>query len=180
MKRSLTEIAGMALKAARGAGVPLGHAEDFATAVRNLAATSPAELDCVALALAPPHNVATLENDNAIRNARVAVAGPCAIDLLQCGTPEITLYDVDAPMLLRSMVAVANQERDVAIAVRQDGANACLTTATKVEELQSSVAPVDIDDKIWASWDSYAANTYVPATEASRLGGAGAGLTDND
>jgi hypothetical protein len=31
-----------------------------------------------------------------------------------------------------------------------------------------------------AKWQALAAKTYVPETEQSRLGGAGAGLNDND
>ena len=44
----------------------------------------------------------------------------------------------------------------------------------------SQSGPVDIDDEIWEGLSALAHRTYVPATEASRLKGAGAGLTDND
>ena len=40
--------------------------------------------------------------------------------------------------------------------------------------------PVDIEDEIWEGLSTFAHRTYVPASEASRLKGAGAGLTDND
>jgi hypothetical protein len=36
------------------------------------------------------------------------------------------------------------------------------------------------NDEIWEALGRFAHRTYVPATEASRLKGAGAGLTDND
>jgi hypothetical protein len=39
---------------------------------------------------------------------------------------------------------------------------------------------VYISDENMAKWQALAAKTYVPETEQSRLGGAGAGLTDND
>jgi hypothetical protein len=39
---------------------------------------------------------------------------------------------------------------------------------------------VDIGDEIWEALSAFAHRTYVPASEASRLKGAGAGLTDND
>lgn len=42
------------------------------------------------------------------------------------------------------------------------------------------LGPVDIADEIWEALSGFAHRTYVPATEASRLKGAGAGLTDND
>lgn len=37
-----------------------------------------------------------------------------------------------------------------------------------------------VDPKLWERLQAHAARTYVPATEASRLKGAGAGLSDND
>ncbi len=40
--------------------------------------------------------------------------------------------------------------------------------------------PVDIADEIWESLSAFSHRTYVPASESSRLKGAGAGLTDND
>lgn len=39
---------------------------------------------------------------------------------------------------------------------------------------------VDIACDLWEALNEFASRTYVPATEASRLKGAGAGLTDND
>lgn len=41
-------------------------------------------------------------------------------------------------------------------------------------------APLEIPDPIWRALEKYAHRTYVPATEAARLTGAGAGLHDND
>ena len=38
----------------------------------------------------------------------------------------------------------------------------------------------DVDPMDWQVLGKYAALTYVPETDASRLAGAGAGLTDND
>jgi hypothetical protein len=40
--------------------------------------------------------------------------------------------------------------------------------------------PVQVDDAVWAALQKFAARTYVPASEQSRLMGAGAGLLDND
>jgi hypothetical protein len=37
-----------------------------------------------------------------------------------------------------------------------------------------------MNEEIWEALGRFAHRTYVPATEASRLKGAGAGLTDND
>jgi|GEM_PF-913007 len=40
--------------------------------------------------------------------------------------------------------------------------------------------PVEIDDTGWSRLSEFAFRSYVPESEASRLSGAGAGLTDND
>jgi len=37
-----------------------------------------------------------------------------------------------------------------------------------------------VSDQLWIQLSDLASKTYVPATEASRLSGAGAGLNDND
>ena len=37
-----------------------------------------------------------------------------------------------------------------------------------------------VDETAWATLNAFAHRTYAPATEASRLSGAGAGLSDND
>ena len=49
-----------------------------------------------------------------------------------------------------------------------------------VHPAQRGTADVDIDDEIWEALGVFAHRTYVPATDASRLKGAGAGLNDND
>ena len=43
-----------------------------------------------------------------------------------------------------------------------------------------ATGPITIAEDIWAELDVLAAHSYVPATDASRLSGAGAGLSDND
>jgi hypothetical protein len=42
------------------------------------------------------------------------------------------------------------------------------------------VGPVEIPTDVWSTLTQLAAMTHVPATDASRKSGAGAGLTDND
>lgn len=39
---------------------------------------------------------------------------------------------------------------------------------------------VSVDAAIWQALDAFAHHTYAPATEASRISGAGAGVSDND
>lgn len=180
MIRSLTEIEAMILKAARGAGMPLGHAEDFAVAGRFLAATRPAQLDAIGTALGADFAPAKLQNDCLIDDAATAISAPLAIDTMLCGVAKIRLQGVDAPALFHAYLAVACHERGLQVDVLHNGRTITLTASSEVEVLRAKSAAVEVSDEIWTVWDSYAANTYVPATEASRLAGAGAGLTDND
>jgi hypothetical protein len=46
--------------------------------------------------------------------------------------------------------------------------------------LSEKLEPVEVDDALWQELQAFAARTYVPASEQSRLKGAGAGLRDND
>lgn len=57
-----------------------------------------------------------------------------------------------------------------------------LVSARRLQELrQTTIAQgCKINDPVWSKLQSLAHNTYVPISEASRLSGAGAGLTDND
>lgn len=48
------------------------------------------------------------------------------------------------------------------------------------QKLVTETGAVDIDDTGWARLSEFAFRSYVPESDASRLSGAGAGLTDND
>lgn len=56
--------------------------------------------------------------------------------------------------------------------------NEAVVTSTRAP-IASSLA-LDVDDHLWLRCKKLASLTHVPSTEASRLAGAGAGLTDND
>jgi hypothetical protein len=43
-----------------------------------------------------------------------------------------------------------------------------------------ALSRIDLTDDIYAEWNALAARLLVPESDASRLSGAGAGLTDND
>lgn len=48
------------------------------------------------------------------------------------------------------------------------------------KEINPIIGEVTVDDHSWAAVERYAHRTYVKATDASRMAGAGAGLVDND
>lgn len=174
MKRSLNEISGMVAKAARGAGVPLGHCDDIGAAAAHLAATDPLRLDCVIGALSGPHVPVDMDGAR-FRNARAAMAGPIAIDAILAGAEEVTLENIDAPRLVLAMCAA----RGVAVAQRSEGTDLILNAKNEAVT-PPAASSVTVSDLSWDQLSTLAAKTYVPATEASRLAGAGAGLTDND
>ena len=179
MIRSHNEIVAMALKAARGAGVPFGLAEDFARAVGVLALSAPQDLACVGTALGSSFADLSISGGEAlvIAPAPVIMAAPMAIDALRSGTVKVVLQDVDALPLLRSYLSVVQEDFDLTLTLGADGET--ITAGGDAWPLYAP-QPVEVDADVWAAWNMLAARTYVPATEASRLAGAGAGLTDND
>lgn len=117
--------------------------------------------------------------------------------------PRIVLEGMRAPLLLLPFLAAAAAARGTAISLSLDGAELCLgadetlrATAmpgsaavadvtlhfadtqrgTLVQPGLRSACPADAAETL----NGFAAHTYAPATEESRLAGAGAGLTDND
>lgn len=159
MKRSLNEIAGMIHKAARGAGLPLGHCDDLAAAGARLVAQG-GDAAQITQALS--------------EETGVAMSGPIAIDAVLVKDDDVRMRDVSTPDLMLAMVAA----RRVDVTGKLDGDDIVLCPGTQARD--PVTGPAVVPDKDWAIWADLAAKTFVPATEESRLGGAGAGLTDND
>jgi hypothetical protein len=182
MIRSHNEVVTLALKAARGAGAPLGHAEDFAAAVGVLAATTPDQIGAVSCALKSPvaRPQPVFEGTRMrLSPVHVIMAGPLLADAFLTGLAQATLVAVDAPALLAAYLSGIAQHCHVVLDMQGD--SVILTrvdTPTAAPTMRPG--PLDIADTDWAFWESLAARTYVPASAASRLAGAGAGLTDND
>jgi hypothetical protein len=151
MKRSINEIQGMVLKAARGAGVPLGVGEDLARAV--------------------PFFI----ESNALQEVAHLIDGACteaqaAIDDAITGSPAPPPAKTSMTAL-NCLAAAQGLTFDFKDGVLHLSSNPPMTPAT---------GPQTVPDALWAQLETWAAKTYVPASEASRLSGAGAGLTDND
>lgn len=168
---SRNEVAATLHKAARGQGMPLGHADMFVPAAVRALGTYQDFADQVTLALAGPH---------ACNQTRVAMAGPIAIDALLCGADEVALPMLDCPELLFVMLCIVYDNNRLPVAVDVMGNGLVLRRSTELMYAEPGSGPLDITDKAWAQWQTWAAQTYVPATDQSRLSGAGAGLTDND
>lgn len=138
MMRSANEIAGLVLKAARGAGLDVGLAEDLARAS--------GWLDESAL-----NDLAARLGDDEARAA--LISANLALDEVQASAAAEMPLDVIASGLAHA--------RGIGPEAKPLGAR-------------------EVGQPLWQALEIWAARTYVPATEASRLAGAGAGLTDND
>lgn len=174
MNLSRNEVEATLLKAARGQKMPLGHTDLFAKAAVRALGEDPSHADQVTVALRGPHLHADFEN------ARVAMAGPAALDALICGEAEIALSHVDAPAVLSAMVFNYNENMDLKVDIKLISAGASLLFVNELPTQTCTKGPLIIPSHHWQLWLSWAAETYVPETDVSRLGGAGAGLTDND
>ena len=178
MKRSLNEISGMVLKAARGAGVPLGYCEDLAAAAGYMAATDAASLMCLREVLIDaPITPVIQKTGTSIRIEKGAICetAPLCADALRTDVTEVTVVNCAAPQLVFALCAVAG----VGVVHQFNGTDLILTPASDAPAMPRA-GSVTVSDQLWVFLSDLAAKTYVPATEASRLAGAGAGLTDND
>ena len=114
--RARNEVEAMALKAARGAGAPLGHAEDFARAAGAMAMADAAALDSLSNALDGPFEVDA-------SGIPLRLVGPCmmvmplAIDALRSGEAEVLLPGAHPPALVQAYIRVAAQDFDIALEI---------------------------------------------------------------
>ena len=178
MKRSLNEISGMVLKAARGANVPLGHCEDLAVAAGYIAATDPVMLDglpdVMQHAMTPPE--VTIEGASLIVGEGSSVmTAPFVLDGLRGGMERIVVISVQQPHVIFALCAA----HQVGVSHQFDGDDLILSPKSETPAVPPC-EPATVAQSTWDALNALAAKTYGPATEASRLAGAGAGLTDND
>ena len=159
LEKSANEIEALVLKAARGGGLSLGLAEDLAMAT--------AFLDLDQLTICPCHK------------GGAATAIPTAFDLVAAGDGPQTVVAERATV----DAYVASVEHHTGQTLVWDATS----TGAVFRRFEPSkpvartikgrrVIPAALTDHL----PDMAAKTLVPETESSRIGGAGAGLTDND
>lgn len=173
MMRALNEIGAMVRKAALGAGVPLGQADDLGRIAIHIAGTG-GDLQMIAGALAEPMDQLDLKWDSdqiTILAGPVTLAGPVIRDAFTMGADRVVLADVAQIPLVRAILAQAGV---------QIAASSKTLTRKGAVTSETPIGPVDVHDTIWTVFSALAAKTYVPESDASRISGAGAGLTDND
>ena len=209
MTWSLGEVEAMARKAARGAGYAWGVADEAGHAVRWLEARQAGGITDLADLLVEVSNETPADftpksvadwtcNTN---HLCPVMTGLVLADTAELREAEVTrLNSVMAPKLmlpfLGHVAAIQGQPLSVVAgagrAIVRDGdldmSGDWTAAFCPVEIAPSSIAlrttametRVDPDPSAWKILTRMASRTYAPATEASRLKGAGAGLTDND
>jgi len=203
---SLNEIEGGLRKAAIGAGLPVGLAEDAGRAAARLTAAGFDGVGVVLLGLAGdtgPIRPKIKDGLAMIAGANPVAGGVAAIDLVAAGVVDRAQVVAAWPLLLAGLAQVAAQEQGQVFAlsfgdagkgfVSKRGidmagritAGSCDVTIRRAAAGSGIAAPVtvttgNVDAAVWQQVGALAARTYVAATDASRLSGAGAGLTDND
>jgi len=179
---SVAEVQALLLKAGRGAGLPLGHAQDF-SGMAGLLMSDPKLFAIATAALEGPHHRVRREGTVehvVIEQARIAMAAPSIWDAFQCGAKRVVCHGLDWPQLLWPVILRARQlyGLDLEFAVMdRDTIVLSLSAGAPMQDV-GPAQPVPLVPL--ARLEVLAAKTYVPASEASRQAGAGAGLTDND
>ncbi|ANP35882.1 hypothetical protein JL2886_00960 [Phaeobacter gallaeciensis] len=215
MNLSLNEIEVMCKRAARGAGLPWGLAEEAAAASRFLTEVALPGADMLARLLErndrrPVAMLAPMAAEGCWRAVSGRLCPVIAGSVLSDRAAELEtgavfeMEEVDLPLLLLPFAAAAAQRLDRPVALDwpdlrlvTDGRQISVIGATKQmlrdhvpwlcchmeAKLGRPLAPVQrgqVAEDVWAQLSAFAHRTYAPASEASRLRGAGAGLTDND
>lgn len=215
MSYSLNEIEAMSKRAARGAGLAWGFAEEAAKGTRWLAGYgypspqlladllelndrmpaidfSPTSLDGVWRA--PAGRMSPLIAGAAMSDCAVRMREGQVISIEQVCQP-LLIVPFASGAALRLGVAVlvewggvrfTTDGKQLCVQGNQDdvlASRARVVRCTAPAEMTAPSAPVsraEVDKTCWARLGAFAHRTYAPATDASRLLGAGAGLNDND
>jgi hypothetical protein len=179
--QSLNEVASLLLKAARGAGLPLSHAEDLAALTPWLSDT--ATLLAVTTALETPAEPLEImaRNGTTRLTGHPLITPMTALDLVLAGEGPV-LIPPPEPAILAAAVARAETllNKQIPVECPPSGTLLHAPTAFPPTTTPTPQGPVHLPPDLLARLDALGARTYVPASDASRLAGAGAGLTDND
>ena len=202
---SLGETAALAIKAARGAGMPWGLADETGMAVSWLQSRSIPGLAALCRYLKWRENgrVTRWPERPAGKTCYCPIAlGAAYMDGALPAT--LTIDSIREPVLMLPFITKRNNDQpmqidlgDVSIQLSKDGIfTPCLDTALLISQANCTinratntpaVSPYELTQRVPSYFfgcvsvlNEFAKKTYAPATEESRLAGAGAGLNDND
>jgi len=204
MNLSLGEFQSLIAKAFRGAGYPWGLTEEAAFAARRLAEARLPVGEMIVRLLESVDGSATtdLMPDEHWRASGPVLCSVCVgtsiADEADCDN--LTLGPVSEPVFIAPFLCAILDVDDDGYVIDW-GNGRCLVTSSDIRvEGALPVAPVavriarqaaepaedrrtdrvEVDDSTFSALAAYAHRVYAPATEASRMAGAGAGTTDND
>lgn len=179
MNLSLGELEALCRKAARGAGYSWGLAEEAGRAVRWLQARQMDGARALAdLCECDVRACPSLPNCSEDGPFCPLVTGAAICDhahLLDQGDWHIG--PLAHALLVMPFVDWAGAECEVTV---DAGTVSMTVTKGTVLRLTPQVSRADLSQDVYQRLNTLACKTYAPATEASRISGAGAGLTDND
>ena len=209
MSFSLNEVEAMAKRATRGAGDPWGVAEEASKATRWLCARGLdgcgvlagllARDFCADLGAHSPRDLAgDWQGDETLCPIMAGAALSDRSEALRSGS--VQMAEMAFPVFLMPFAAGSARALDGVLTVEcdtwrgvTDGDTVALsgtderqtgrvriTLGGRVSERHPQFTRATPDTADWAVLQSYAQKTYAPATEQSRLLGAGAGVSDND
>ncbi|MBO9410903.1 MULTISPECIES: DUF3726 domain-containing protein [unclassified Ruegeria] len=196
MNLSLNEVEATAKRAMRGVGHSWGHAEEAAKATRWLCAQG---MDGIGT-LAKLAKLQSAQPNLPAADCPIAAGAQLSDQAAELRKEDITLQDIVFPVLLLPFAANVARFLDTPVSVTMDKAQFvtdgfALTTAFSPPEQASQITikrggimiqthpqctRATPDPADWSELNRLAHFTYAPATEDSRLRGAGAGLSDND
>lgn len=190
---SLSEITALAVKAARGAGYEWGLAQDAGQSVHWLLERDLPGAEALVIAL---------RSDALEQPSQCPIRVGCAICDGAMDVAEIAAAPMNAPLLVLPFVAWAAARDRRALVFSWAETSVEISAKGEVGLLQRISCPergdvsvnfgkdrkfedpkchrACVDCETYVALSSFAERTYAPATEAGRLSGAGAGLTDND
>ncbi|MDC0658091.1 DUF3726 domain-containing protein [Leisingera sp. SS27] len=209
MSYALNEVEATAKRAARGAGYNWGLAEEAAKATRWLCAQGldgtavlAGLLEAGYAADLSAHVPQSLQGEwqagaPLCPLATGAAVSDCAAGLKQA---PLELGSVSQPAMVLPFAALAARQTGTCITVEGKGFQAVtdgfqlqcegtlpdaadrltIRAAGNIAQPNPSCTRAEPEESVWATLNRYAHKTYAPATEESRLLGAGAGLSDND
>lgn len=218
MTFSLNEVEAMGKRAARGAGLPWGLAEEAGKAARWLTArgypgpslladiltrndkqdyAELAPVDIGGVWQAPAGRLCPLIAGAALCDRAAEIADGRTIELGTTAQPLLLVpYAAGAAKLNGTAIAIGWDDVTMTITPHGeviDGNRNALTARStagvrcrRADLADEPVVPIDelaVPDVPAATWSrlaAFAQRTFAPATEASRLSGAGAGLSDNN
>ena len=192
MSYSLNELQALAFKAARGSGVPWGIAEEAGMATRYLCEHGLDGAESLRQALGQPPKTNPLYVGTALSDGAWAQQNWQSSQAMH------------APALLIPFAALSLADTDIWLNIAWEGVSLYLSKSdliySKIDQIHAA-GPIEvridtgaaglgetfqkssraqISEECYRALEQLAEKTYAPATEASRLSGAGAGLNDND